>query len=269
MEFEIPYSEGYQLYSAILNVMRGCDEALSQHAHDSPLGSMSIGALEGKFRRSSRPKHKIADPANRYNFHIGITDPKEIDIFRAIIQPLVLQEQDIILDKGALRVEEVASRTEGFDEMVAWAGTKSQSCSFVEFDFCSPTCIQYRNTKVMEMFPHREAVFSSLLAKWNSVCPEALKMSLERDDMARYLMEEPISYETHSAMVNTVFDKVKGHLRPILKQGFQGRCRYIFAKNAPKDVRNAVMVLAKFAEFSGVGSAVARGCGAVRVTFGV
>lgn len=265
-ELELPWSEGYQLYSAILNIMRGCDQATSQHAHDSPLGSMSIGALEGNFKRSLRPKHKVADPANRYNFHIGITDPKEVEIFRAIIQPLVLQEQDIILDKGALRVEEVESSTEGFEEIVAWAGM--QGSSFVEFDFRSPTCIQYRNTKIMEMFPHREAVFSSLLAKWNAVCPGALKMSLERDEIARYLMEEPISYETHSAMVNTVFDKVKGHPRPILRQGFQGRCRYTFAKNAPKDVRNAVMVLAKFAEYSGVGSAVARGCGAVKVTVG-
>jgi len=266
--FELPYSEGYQLYSAILNVMRGCDEAASKHAHDSPLSTMSISTLEGKFRRSQRPKYKVVDPASRYSFHIGITDPKEIEIFRAIIQPLVLQEQEIILDKGALRVEEVASSTEGFEEMVAWAGARGQSCSFVEFDFRSPACIQYRNTKVMEMFPHREAVFSSLLAKWNSVCPEALRMALERDEMARYLMEEPISYETHSAMVNTVFDRAKGHPRPILRQGFQGRCRYIFTKDAPKDVRNAVMVLARFAEYSGVGSAVARGCGAVRVTFG-
>jgi len=118
--FELPYSEGYQLYSAILNVMRGCDEAASKHAHDSPLSTMSISTLEGKFRRSQRPKCKVVDPASRYNFHIGITDPKEIEIFRAIIQPLVLQEQEIILDKGALRVEEVASSTEGFEEMVAW-----------------------------------------------------------------------------------------------------------------------------------------------------
>ncbi|NMC35391.1 MAG: CRISPR system precrRNA processing endoribonuclease RAMP protein Cas6 [Veillonellaceae bacterium] len=264
--FELPYSEGYQLYSAILNVMRGCDEAASKHAHDSSLSSMSISTLEGKFRRSQRPKCKVVDPAGRYTFHIGITDPKEIEIFRAIIQPLVLQEQEIILDKGALRVEEVASSTEGFEEMVAWAGM--QGSSFVEFDFRSTTCIQYRNTKVMEMFPHREAVFSSLLAKWNAVCPEALKMSLDRDEISRYLMEEPLSYETHSAMVNTVFDRAKGHPRPILKQGFQGRCRYIFAKEAPKDVRNAVLALAKFAEYSGVGSAVARGCGAVRVTMG-
>jgi CRISPR-associated endoribonuclease Cas6 len=266
-EFELPWSEGYQLYSAILSIMRGCDEATSQHAHDSPLSSMSISTLDGKFRRSQRPKHKVADPANRYNIHIGITDPKEVEIFRAIIQPLILREQDILLDKGALRVEEVTSTTESFEEILTKAG--KQESAHVEFDFLSPTCIQYRNTKIMEMFPHREAVFSSLLAKWNAVCPKELKMDLQRDDMARYLMEEPLSYERHSAMVNTVMDKVKGHPRPILKQGFQSRCRYLFAKDTPKYVRNGVLALARFAEYSGVGSAVARGCGAVKVTVGV
>lgn len=261
---DIPWSEGYQLYSAILNVMLGCDEAASRRAHDSPLSSISLRPLHGNFRRSQRAKHKVADPANRYDFHIGITDPKEAEIFRAIVQPLVLREQDIMLEKGALMVEEATSNTRSFEELLMDAGRVA--CPFVEFEFVSPACIQYKNTKVSEMFPHREAVFSSLLAKWNAVCPEELKMSLERDEMARYLMEEPLSYETHSAMVNTVFDKTKGHPRPILKQGFQGRCRYIFAKNAPKDVRNAVLALAGFAEYSGVGSAVARGCGAVRVT---
>jgi CRISPR-associated endoribonuclease Cas6 len=265
-EFELPWSEGYQLYSAILSIMRGCDEAASQHAHDSALSSMSISTLEGKFKRSQRPKHKVADPANRYNFAIGITDPKEVEIFRAIIQPLILREQDILLVNGALRVEEVASSTESFEDILARVGM--QESAHVEFDFRSPTCIQYRNTKVMEMFPHREAVFSSLLAKWNAVCPEGLRMALQRDEMARYLMEEPLSYETHSAMVNTVMDKVKGHPRPILKQGFQGRCRYLFARDAPQDVRNGILALARFAEYSGVGSAVARGCGAVKVTVG-
>ncbi len=265
-ELELPWSGGYQIYSAILGIMCKCDEATARHTHDSPLSSISISTLEGKFRRSQRPKHKIAEPANRYNFAIGITDPKEMEIFRAIIQPLILREQDINLDKGALRVEESASSSASFEELV----DSARNCAnpFIVFDFRSPTCIQYKNSKVIEMFPHREAVFSSLLSKWNAVCPEGLRMAMERDEMARYLMEEPLSYETHSAMVNTVMDRVKGHPRPILKQGFQGRCRYLFARNAPQDVRNGILALARFAEYSGVGSAVARGCGAVKVTVG-
>ena len=56
---------------------------------------------------------------------------------------------------------------------------------------------------------------------------------------ARYLMEQPLSYETHSVMVNTFNDAVKGHPRPRLMQGFQGCCRYLFTKDAPRDIRTS------------------------------
>ena len=100
------------------------------------------------------------------------------------------------------------------------AGEIKKPC--LDFEFKSPACIQYRNSKVYEMFPHREAVFHSLLSKWNAVSPEEMKMNIERDEMARYMVEKPLAYETHSVVVNTVFDKVKGHPRPIMRQGFTG-----------------------------------------------
>jgi CRISPR-associated endoribonuclease Cas6 len=263
---EIPWSEGYQLYSAILAIMKETDSAISQHVHDSQISSMSISPLQGKFGKSDRPKHKLIDPLERYEFKIGITDSKEAEIFQSMIQPLIFREQDLRLDKGVLRVEELSSSNISFDELLRSAAEFENP--FVEFEFRSPTCIQYKNTKVLEMFPHREAVFSSLAAKWNAVCPEGLKMGIERDEIARYVMERPLSYETHSVMVNTVIDRVKGHPWPILKQGFTGRCEYLFARDVPRDVKNAIVVLSKFAEYSGVGSAVARGCGAVKVTMG-
>ena len=261
--FEVPSSEGYQLYSALLSIMREGDEAAASHTHDSPISSISLGPLDGKFMRSKRLHHKAVDPAERYGLTIGITDPKETEIFRAIIQPLILKERNLCLEKGELRVEEVASSTASFEDMIKSAGEVQSPC--LDFEFKSPTCIQYRNSKVYEMFPHREAIFHSLLSKWNSVSPEELKMNIERDDMARYMIEKPLAYETHSVVVNTVFDKVKGHPRPIMRQGFVGRCQYTFTRDAPEGMRNGIVALARFAEYSGLGSAVARGCGAVTV----
>jgi len=263
---ELPSSEGYQLYSALLNVMNHWNETTARHTHDSPISSISISNLEGIFRRSQRPKHKMADPANTYEFTIGITDPKETDIFSAIIQPLVLREQDLMLENGALTVEKSTSTSTSFKKLVE--SSRNYEKPFIEFCFRSPTCIKYRNSDVIEMFPHREAVFTSLVGKWNSVCPEGMKLSLERDEMARFMMERPLSYETHSTMVNTFIDIKKGHAKPKLMQGFQGCCRYMFTKDAPNDIRNAILALSKFAEYSGVGSAVARGCGAVKVIVG-
>jgi CRISPR-associated endoribonuclease Cas6 len=117
------------------------------------------------------------------------------------------------------------------------------------------------------MFPHRLAVFRSLQSKWNSVCPEEMRLALADDDIERYLVEKPDAqtYRTHSVMVNTVFDKNKGHARPIFKQGFTGSCTYWFTKDAPVSVKNAALILAQFAEFSGLGSGVSRGCGWVEV----
>lgn len=266
-DFEMPYSEGYQLYSALLAVMQEADSALAGYTHDSPISSISLGPLEGRFVRCQRAMHKAVDAKERYGLAVGITDPKEVEIFRAIIAPLVLKERNLRLEKGELRVEELASSSASFEDLVKSAGEIKEPC--LDIQFKSPTCIQYRNTKVYEMFPHREAVFHSLLSKWNAVCPEELKMSIERDDMARFMIEKPLSYETHSIVVNTVFDKGKGHARPIMKQGFTGRCQYTFTRNVPEGMRNGIVALARFAEYSGVGSSVARGCGAAAVQVGV
>lgn len=91
--FDIPYSDGYQLYSSLLGIMQEADETAASHTHDSPISSISLGPLEGKFLHSHRSKHKVVDPNERYNLNIGITDPKEVEIFRSIIQPLVLREK--------------------------------------------------------------------------------------------------------------------------------------------------------------------------------
>jgi CRISPR-associated endoribonuclease Cas6 len=265
-EFDVPFSEGYQLYSAILEIMNQENEAVSKHAHDSPISSLSLGPLQGKFKRSNRPNHKTFDASERYEFRIGITDPREVEIFQSIIKPLIFKERNIQLEKGELQVEEVKSTTKSFEEILTSIMEFKDPC--MEFNFLSPACIQYRNSKVFEMFPHREAVFHSLLSKWNAVCPEGLKISIDRDEMARHLVEKPLAYETHSVVVNTFVDKKKGHARPKMIQGFTGRCQYTITRDMPEGVRNGIVALAMFAEYCGVGSAVARGCGAVNVTVG-
>ena len=198
-------------------------------------------------------------------FHIGVTDPAETQIFQAMVKPLIFDRKNLDLDGGELIVEDFSSSTKTFEEILGSASRYARPKLI--FDFRSPTCIQYRNSDVTEMFPHRLAVFRSLQSKWNSVCPEEMRLALLDDDIERYIVEKPDaqSYRTHSVMVNTVFDKNKGHARPIFKQGFTCCCTYWFTKDAPVSVKNAALILAQFAEYSGVGSSVSRGCGWVEV----
>ncbi|KAF5028934.1 CRISPR-associated endoribonuclease Cas6 [anaerobic digester metagenome] len=247
------------------------NEEISKHVHDSSIGSISISGLNGRFRNGERPNYRIITPENLYETRIGIIDPKESDIFKSLISQLIfsISEESISieLDGGDLEVVECQSQDESFEEILRKVSELIGKAISININFKTPTCIQYKNSKSFEMFPHRTAVFNSLLSKWNSVCPGELKMDLERDEISRYILEMPDanSYQTHNVMVNTIFDKNKGHFRPIFNLGFTGKCTYAFSKNVPQDIRNAILMLSIFAGYSGVGSAVSRGCGCVDV----
>jgi CRISPR/Cas system endoribonuclease Cas6 (RAMP superfamily) len=116
------------------------------------------------------------------------------------------------------------------------------------------------------MFPHRVSVFTSLLGKWNNTSPENLKLDLSREAIRSQVIEKPDArtYSTHSVLVNRV-DGSDGNPQPIFRQGFTGECAYAF-KDASESVENALVALGLFGEYSGVGSAVSRGCGSVEVS---
>jgi CRISPR/Cas system CMR-associated protein Cmr1 (group 7 of RAMP superfamily) len=97
-------------------------------------------------------------------------------------------------------------------------------------------------------------------------CPEELELELDRETVLEQVIEKPDArtYETHSVLVSRG-ETEDGETRNIFRQGFTGTCEYAF-KGASDAVRNAVVALALFGEFGGVGSAVARGCGCVEVT---
>ncbi len=264
--FEIPIHEGYQVYSSLLGLMKESDPEVSRRVHDSTITSISLGSLHGPFRSTERPYLKQVLSHELYRLRIGITDPHDEEVFRHLVLPLLTDRKKLPLYQGSFSVEQVEDQMVSADDLIK--RTQEYNQPSLNFDFLTPTCIQYRNSRVTEMYPHRIAVFHSLLSKWNQLSPDDLHMGVSRDDFGRYLIERPDlrRLATYSVQVNTVMDAKRGHSRPIFKQGFVGRCTYSFTSNAPIGFRNATLILAMFAEFSGVGSSVARGCGQVDVT---
>lgn len=264
--FEVPAHEGYQIYSSILGLLKESNPEVSQRVHDSTITLISLGSLRGPFRSSERANHKRLILNELYRLRIGITDPRDDEIFRHLILPLLTNRRELPLYRGSLAIEQIQDQMISVEDLIQQVGGYPRPT--IDFDFMTPTCIQYRNSRVTEMFPHRIAVFHSLLSKWNLVSPADLRIGVARDDFGRYLVERPDIHRfvTYSVQVNTVMDQKKGHPRPIFKQGFVGRCRYSFTSDAPEGFKNATLLLAKFAELSGVGSSVARGCGQVNVT---
>lgn len=256
--FPVPVSDGYSVYSALLNAVRSVDETVSERLHDSPLGGLHSSGLRGVFGGSDRSHHKTVLPNESYDLTLGVVDPDDESVFQTLVTSFVLRNDRLGLTDGSLRVEAFESENVSHADLLERAADTTDPT--LSMKFRTATCIQEAD-EVTTMFPHRGAVFSSLASKWNRTAPETLELDVSRAEFHANLVEkpDPRSYDTHSVLVNRVEDD-DGNERPIFRQGFTGECAYAF-KNASASFENATTALALFAEFSGVGSAVSRGCG--------
>lgn len=261
--FPVPVSDGYSVYSALLGVLADVDADISARVHDSPLGSLHSSGLVGRFGRSDRSHHKTIRENESYGLSLGVVDPADGEIFQALVSGLVLEGDRIELSHGTLRIESFESTNTSHAALLETADEYDDPT--VDAAFQSPTCIEEAGD-VTTMFPHRGAVFNSLMGKWNRTSPDGLELVLDRETIEASVIEKPdaTSYKTHSVLVNRVENEA-GETRNIFRQGFTGECAYAF-KDASAAVENAVTALALFGEYSGVGSAVSRGCGSISLT---
>jgi hypothetical protein len=261
----VPYSDGYSLYAALLAALDDVDASVSARVHDAPFGSLHTSGLLGTFGTTDREHHKLLLPDRQYEIALGVVDPGDQDVFEALVTALVFDGDTLELTDGTISVDAFESRRVSREDLLAEAGEYDDPSLSV--DFRSPTCIEERGA-VTTMFPHRGAVFASLLGAWNRSLPDDadhLELDLTRETVEANVIEKPNpqSYHTHSVLVNR-FEDDDGETRPEFRQGFTAECVYEF-KNATESVRNAVTTLALFGELGGVGSAVSRGCGHISV----
>lgn len=260
--FPVPYSDGYSVYSALLGVLDDVDPNVSTRVHDSGLGSVHCSGLLGAFQDSDRQYHKSVRSGEAYQLKLGLVDPAYAGIFQALVNAVVLEGHSLELSHGSLRVESFESENTTHEELLSRADACDDPTLGMRFE--TPTCIE-EVEDVTTMFPHRVAVFNSLLGKWNRSCPDDLEVDVSSNTLLSSVIEKPDAetYRTHSVLVSRG-ERDDGKNRNIFQQGFTGECAYTF-KDATESTENAVTALALSAEFSGVGSAVARGCGHVEV----
>jgi hypothetical protein len=258
----VPLSDGYSVYSALLNVLSSVDATVGAHVHDTQFASLHNSGLQGNFGDSERPHHKTALPDETYRLSLGGVDPADREIFQALVDALVLSGDSLELSHGTVRVERFESENASHEELLGRAEEFDDPT--IEMSFRTATCIEEVG-EVTTMFPYRWVVFNSLLGKWNRSCPEELALELDREVVLGSVIEKPDvrSLDTHSVLVSRG-ETEDGENRNIFRQGFTGECAYEF-KGASESVENAVTTLGMFGEYAGVGSAVARGCGHVSV----
>jgi CRISPR-associated endoribonuclease Cas6 len=259
----IPTSDGYAVYGALLSLLDEAEPEAAEQVHDDAVGRLRNGGLDGRFGTADRRHRKMILEEERYRLNVGVVSDEDQPIFNALVQQLVLENRPLELVGTELQLESFESHQTTHRELAD--DTPDSPQREITFDFRSPVCIEEAG-EVTTMFPHRLSVFQSLAARWQRTAPEDCQFDLERRELLAGLVEKPdlSTLDTHSVLVNRVTTG-DGETRPILMQGFTGRCSYAF-KDADPPLVDAVTTLARFAPYAGLGSAVARGCGCVEVT---
>ena len=259
---DVPKSDGYILHGSLLNILSRGDEEVAEHIHDSDVGGIRNSGLMGEFAESSHRYKKRLEADGEYYVSVGIFAREGVDAYEALMEPLTSDGEPLPLEENPLGVTGVSSETTTCSELVEKAA--ESDADGVVFDFRTPTCLD-AGSDVSTMFPVRHEVLRSAEGKWRATAPDELDIALGTDEYRESLIEKPRyrSYDSESVVVYRT-DNGDGSSTPIMQQGFTGACRYDF-KQASDEVENAILALALFSEYSGIGSAVARGCGTVEV----
>jgi CRISPR-associated endoribonuclease Cas6 len=254
----VPHSTGHILYAGILDAIQRNDPELSSSIHSDQRADLALSTLKGEFDPRDRNRKKVFDDTE-YRFSLGLLNTEEA--FKPLFKEFVLQDERIALGDVDFLLTELESEEVAFDDLVS-----REAPERLAFHFVSPTCIDYHGTGVTEMFPHREAVFTSLARSWSNHAPDEYTIQLDPEDLKRHVVEQPDerSYDTHNVIV-TRKDRDDGEgTYPIKAFGFTGKVTYSF-KNANERLRHKLGILTRWAQYAGIGSHTARGMGNVNV----
>lgn len=279
--FTVPYSTGYQTYSGLLSLIGKADTQLADEVHDTSFASLTNSGLLGSFDWETNQEYRKAiDADSEYELRVGVTHPDDEAVFNALIKALVIDDSSLELADGSLRMTSVETKTQTHTEVLSDAADSiKDGASGVEIQFETPTCCN-RYGDVWEAHPDRINLFQSLADRWNATTTEEQQMALENEALGKdlFTVADTEQYETHSIVVHRREPKqadsntgdgnaatINGGTHLNEAQGFTGRWTYRF-KGASEAMKTAVIALAKFAEFAGVGHHTARGAGTVSAT---
>jgi CRISPR-associated endoribonuclease Cas6 len=257
----VPNSDGYSIYSALLSVLKDHNPDLSKRVHDDSIAAFHNSGLLGSFGSASRKHHKKIHGGNTYNLTIGIPFNDD-ELYRGFADQFE-NDVPIPVNDGEFRVTDLDITETTHQELYEEAGELTDPC--FKFNFQSPTCIEVA-PKITTLNPGANDVFMSLQRKWNEAAPDHLGVAYTEHRIRSNVTETEVSNEhpTYNVVVNRYTDD-DGEIQNIFSHGFGGTASYGF-RDADSDLKHHIAALAKFAEYSGIGIATSRGCGAVDVT---
>ncbi len=240
-------TQGHRAHALFLELMRQADPALAAMLHaDGLVKPFTVAPLQERGRR--------LQAGDEYLVRLALL---RSDLYLPFASAFLRgAPPELHVGTARFAVREVQTTPQGHP----WAGVASwqellaggRPAETISLTFATPAAFtksaDERGNKRIGLFPEPEAVFGSLLRRWNVLAPAPMP-----DDLLDRLEVLPSRYELSTAMLQ--FGK-----GPQL--GFAGSCAY--QVRGPETERRLLATLADAAFFLGVGYKTTQGMGLVR-----
>ncbi|SHF14840.1 CRISPR-associated endoribonuclease Cas6 [Schwartzia succinivorans] len=246
---------GRLMHGAAFSLLEQCSEELSAAVHDTMTSKpFTVSLLKRVTERKEKGRNFTVKKGELFWWRVTATHEA---LLRAFLE--VPKGTKIAVGHARMIVEDViadGSKESGVAseaDMIAWALSQNRVDS-VTFRFISP--VSFRNFDRDYPFPLAEFVFASLADKWNQAgMPAAIDRASVKDAAKAVRL---LDWKGESRKV--YFSPDRGML------AFQGIFTYEL-NVLPVEMQQIFLLLAQFAEFSGVGRLTGQGFGATRVEF--
>jgi CRISPR-associated endoribonuclease Cas6 len=242
----LPYSDGYLMYSALLNEIESLDESASETLHDEEIG-LNVSMLDGPFKSPDDVdgRNKVFSDAT---YDVSVCVYGEDMPFQQLVQRLIEPELRFQIGDIPFTVQHFDVKRESVEDVAT-----VDSVDEFEMVFETGTNIEYDGNS--EVFPHRAFVFNSIQTRWNKLVDERYQTNLSISDIRSDCYTIPIETDDYKVRVAT----------NSMKHVFTGRCKY--RESPESDKWKQLLILAKASQYIAVGSHVARGLGNTRIRF--
>lgn len=283
----LPHSDGYLVYSAILNKLND-DISTKIHSMNRKINISSL--YNGSFKYINNQRKKVFSD-NTYTIQISIQDK----LFDTVIYQLTDEIQSLQITNTTFDIISISVKQNNISNIYNNNNTiiknndnttnnindnnnnNNNEHNKIKIQFITPTIIKQNNN--IEVFPHRYYLFKSLQQKWNDIVHDKYQIQLNQTLINNncYTEYNDININRYNVRVgnNTIKnnDNTKNDTKndtknkkkiPNNKPAITGHT--IISKNPQSNIWQKQLTLLIASQYIGIGNHISRGFGTISIS---
>jgi CRISPR-associated endoribonuclease Cas6 len=255
----LPTTLGQQAHALFLTLIKQFDTSLSGQLHDtSGFCPFTVSPLDGE--DNQEVSHRLKRGQSLF-LRITLLDGGSL---WQRLSTHFLEAGPLLVSLGGAQFQLLRLFSTPANDPTGWAGSTSwqmlvsfPATASITMHFVRPTAFRTgTETREFTLVPHPQLVWKNLLRAWNTHAPRAyqLQKAVVNDEVLRSIRVTHCTLQTQTL-----------HYSHSQQKGFRGSCTYQLPLQRKE--ASALVALAAFARYAGVGYKTTMGMGQVRVLF--